>query len=532
MDEALERAPVGVLTATTDGEVAAADDRAVDLLHADSGALPGQHLTSALPSTTDRRLQEAVSATPPEECAVEEYFPSVDRWLAVDVARTDDGTVVYLRDTTDRHERATSVERLRRRLDRTEAIDTLTATVLQTVVDAEDREAVARTLCERLGTTDLYEYAWVGERDPTGDGLRVVAAAGRGGDLADRIETHLDPPAAVSDDTAAAGAHQTPSLLEWRALRSGTTQVLDRVAAAETVPRDVRTAAFGQGLQSAVAVPLVSGDTVYGVLGLYAAREEGLSDRERASLETLGVVAGFAVEATRREDLLFADTVTTVEFRVEDDLPLSRAAGATGAEVSVTGVVPRDDDTVVAYAVTAGDAEQAVAALDDHDAVAGTRTVRSEDRTLVEVTVDGSTPVGALTNWGATVQRATYDPDGATVETWAPPDADPRRMVETVDAVAAETTVRSKTRESRTPRSAGGFRDDLDERLTEKQRRVLRTAYLSDYFASPRGSSSEEVADALDITGPTVLYHLRRAQRKLLDAYFDDDPDPDPGTVR
>ncbi len=529
MDEALERAPVGVVTASTDGEVTATDDRVADLLDTDPDALSGQHLGSALPSSTDRTLETALSATPIEECAIEEYFPSVDRWLAVDVVRTEDGVVVYLRDVTDRHERATSVERLRRRLDRTEAIDALTATVLQTVVDAEDREAVARTLCERLGRTDLYEYAWVGERDPTGGGLRVTAAAGRGGELADRIETHLDPPAAASDETATPG-HPQPSLVEWQALRSGTTQVLDRVAAADAVPQDVRTAAFGQGLQSAVAVPLASGDTVYGVLGLYAAREEGLSDRERASLETLGVVAGFAIESTRREDMLFADTVTTVEFRVEDDLALSRAADATGAEVSVTGVVPRDDDTVVAYAVTDGDAEPTVAALEDHPAVVDTRTVRSEDRTLVEVTVDGSSPVGALTNWGATVGQATYDADGATVEAWAPPDADPRRLVETVDAVAAETTVRSKTRESRTPRSAGGFRDDLDERLTDKQRRVLRTAYLSDYFASPRGSSSEEVADALDITGPTMLYHLRRAQRRLLDAFFDDDPDSSPVT--
>ena len=526
MDDALERAPVGVLTATLDGEVTAADERGASLLDAERDGLPGQHLSDALPVSTGDALATALSARPVAECAIEEYFPSVDRWLAVDVARTDDGTVVYLRDVTNRHERAASVEELRRRLDRTEAIDALTAAIMRTVVDAGDRESVARTLCERLGTTDLYEYAWVGERDPTGDGIRVIADAGRGGDLADSVRTHLDAPSGDLDPEGAGEGAGNPALPEWRALSSGTTQVLDRIAAADGVPRDVRTAAFGQGLQSAVAVPLASGDTVYGVLGLYAAREEGLSDRERASLETLGVVAGFAIEAARREELLFADTVTAVELRVDDDLPPSRAAAATDATVSVTGVVPRNDDTVVAYAVTAGDADATVAALDGHDAVVDTRTVRSEDRTLVEVTLDGSTPVGALTDWGATVERATYDAEGTTLAARAPPDADPRRLVEAVDAVAADTTVRSKTRQSRDPRSAGGFRDDLDERLTDKQRRVLRTAYLSDYFASPRGSSSEEVADALDITGPTVLYHLRRAQRRLLDVYFDDDPDP------
>jgi len=528
MNDALDRAPVGVLTATLDGAVTAVDDRAAELLGADPDALSGSHLSDALPASAAGTLRAALSGTP-GECAVEEYFPAVERWLAVEVARTDDRTLVYLRDTTERHEQASELERLRRRLDRTEAIDTLTATVLRTVVDAEDREALARTLCERLGTTDLYEYAWVGERDPTGDGLRVVAAAGEGGDLADRIRAHLDAPAGDADTDATGDGEadrRTPTLPEWRALTSGTTQVLDRLAAADAVPRDVRTAAFGQGLQSAVAVPLTSGETVDGVLGLYAAREGGLSERERASLETLGEVAGFAIEATRREDVLYADTVTVLELRVEGDLAPSRATRTTGEPVSVTGVVPRDDDTVVAYAVTDGDADATVGALADHDAVVDSRPVRSEDRTLVEVTLDGSTPVGALTNWGATVRRASYDADGATVETRAPPEADPRRLVETVDDVAADTTLRSKTREPPARESAAGFRDDLDEQLTDKQRRVLRTAYLSDYFASPRGSSSEEVADALSITGPTVLYHLRRAQRKLLDAYFEDAPDP------
>jgi predicted DNA binding protein len=67
------------------------------------------------------------------------------------------------------------------------------------------------------------------------------------------------------------------------------------------------------------------------------------------------------------------------------------------------------------------------------------------------------------------------------------------------------------------------FRDELDDRLTERQRTVLRTAYLADYFESPRGSTAEEVAASLDITGPTLLHHLRAGQRKLFDVYFAED---------
>jgi hypothetical protein len=61
----------------------------------------------------------------------------------------------------------------------------------------------------------------------------------------------------------------------------------------------------------------------------------------------------------------------------------------------------------------------------------------------------------------------------------------------------------------------------LDDRLTQRQRTVLQTAYFADYFESPRGSTAEEVATSLDITGSTLLHHLRAGQRKLLDAYLD-----------
>jgi predicted DNA binding protein len=70
--------------------------------------------------------------------------------------------------------------------------------------------------------------------------------------------------------------------------------------------------------------------------------------------------------------------------------------------------------------------------------------------------------------------------------------------------------------------TAREFRDELDDRLTERQKTVLRTAYLADYFESPRGSTAEEVAASLDITGSTLLHHLRAGQRKLLDAYLED----------
>jgi predicted DNA binding protein len=57
--------------------------------------------------------------------------------------------------------------------------------------------------------------------------------------------------------------------------------------------------------------------------------------------------------------------------------------------------------------------------------------------------------------------------------------------------------------------------------VLQRQRTVLQTIYLVDYFESPRGSTAEEVATSLDIMRSTLLHHLRAGQRKLLDAYLD-----------
>ena len=88
----------------------------------------------------------------------------------------------------------------------------------------------------------------------------------------------------------------------------------------------------------------------------------------------------------------------------------------------------------------------------------------------------------------------------------------------------------AKSETARETASIEAFQDALDDRLTDRQRTVLRTAYLADYFESPRGSTSEEVADALDISGPTMLHHLRRAERKLVDAFLSTTPETRPSS--
>ncbi|CCQ37261.1 sensor/bat box HTH-10 family transcription regulator [Natronomonas moolapensis 8.8.11] len=514
MDERLTRAPMGVIQVAADGEITSANPAAADLLDTDPDALSGRDATEALPRSAAGTLQEALAADSPVEQSLEEYYPTVDSWLATEVAVVEGNTVLYVRDATARRSDRQTIDRLRRRLSRLESIDTLVTTVLRQIIDASAREEVWETVCRRLGTTDLYEFVWVGERDLTDDRLRVVASAGDAPDVLEAIEAEL------SANTA---------LPEQRAVEAHSTCLVETIPEDEGLPRALRIAAFSRGLQSALAVPLSSEDTVYGVVGVYAARKEGFSAQERATLNTLGAVAGFAVNAIKQSDLLFADTVTEVSLEVRDgDLPLAEASATVDQPVSLAGAVARDDDVVVCYLRASGDTDRLMTILWDHSAVADARLVEDgEEASLLEVSLAGATPITTLIGWGATVTDATYDGDVVELVAELPPKSDVRAAVEAVDERFEDATLRARSERPREPETMEAFQRRLEESLTDKQRRVLRIAHLSDYFESPRGSTSEEVAEALDISGPTVLYHLRNAQRELLDAFFDTESQSD-----
>ncbi|SDR15376.1 helix-turn-helix domain-containing protein [Natronobacterium texcoconense] len=86
--------------------------------------------------------------------------------------------------------------------------------------------------------------------------------------------------------------------------------------------------------------------------------------------------------------------------------------------------------------------------------------------------------------------------------------ADIRAALETVPA-EIETTVER----------VGDYRGGGSalERLTERQRKALRTARTLGYFAVPREASIEDVADELGCAPGTASEHLRKAQRNVME---------------
>jgi hypothetical protein len=175
--------------------------------------------------------------------------------------------------------------------------------------------------------------------------------------------------------------------------------------------------------------------------------------------------------------------------------------------------------------VTGGDVNAVVDEATALRAVKTGRVIRQSeaDGGRIELTLDESAPLAAALAGGATVQRASFEDGTGQLVVELPPDANVRRLaVELGDDEPAPVLTRQDTTKS--PTTAREFKDDLRERLTDRQATVLRTAYLAGYFESPRGSTAEEVATSLDITGSTLIHHLRRSQRKLLDVFYDEEP--------
>jgi PAS domain S-box-containing protein len=406
------------------------------------------------------------------------------------------------RDISDRLERQRELERQRDELATLDRINRLLLETVRELVRTASRDAVERAVCERLAASDLYRFAWVGEREFEGDAVVPRASAGDDRGYLDAVTVDGDG----TDPVA-------------RALRTGEVQV---AAVDDGPPAPWREAARERGFASVAGVPLRGDDAVHGVLAVHATREDAFTPREQAGFEVVGRTVGAVIEAAQNRDLLFTDAVVELEFRVGDaDTALVRAVADLGCELALDGYVAATDGWVLYVTVEGAAPEAVVAAVADDDRVDRARVVTGGEGGRVELLVTESSLLHAVTDAGTTLQHAVATPDGSDLVVEAPLDADVRGIVDDIRDTFVDVTFvarRERDRETTAIGRPGGLLGDL----TDRQREVVEAAYRAGYFDWPRESTAEEVAGSLGLAGPTLHGHLRKAEATILSALLDE----------
>jgi hypothetical protein len=358
---------------------------------------------------------------------------------------------------------------------------------------AGSREAIEDAVCEALVEDSTYSAAWMTEEERRRE--RVVVRT-HAGDDPDRFD----------------GANSTTVIRQ--ALQSG------RVLVAPDRPRPT---ASERGMLA--AIPVVHGETDYGALVVRADDRGVFEDPERTLLADMGRRVGLTITATERRQLLFGDTVVTLTFTYADeDAVLVDLSASLGCTLDLEGVVTADAHSLLCFlTVTGAPAERILEWIARADGLGDARLIRSyDDGGLLEVVIEGDSPALPLTERGGSVSDVRAEDGTARLVAEFAPNVDVRALVESLQREFPTVELRSKQEVTPTEQTPTGFRESIDDRLTEKQQSVLRAAYHAGYFEWPRGSTAEELAESMDVSSPTLHNHLRRAQQKLLSAFFDE----------
>lgn len=471
-----------------DGIVIVDTDRTILYLNPAAGEIldrdPDEALGDPIDDLVDTSELDFAATDRLAELSLDERTYEVETAPISDRRGMEVGHTILLYDVTERIRRERELRTQRDRFRRLERINTVIREVNKALVSATTIEDLQRTVVDTLATPGLYDDVWLSTVASDGPPVRKTA-----GD---------DGPRPVEPDAAPSGL-EPPDLPD----------------AVETdLPTDPNPPAVGDW----ATVGLVYGRTVYGALALHTDRETGFGERELEVLDELGETIGHALTAIERTHLLVADSRIEIDVQSTDEEALLVALAAeTDAEWTLDGLVPATEGDLVAY--LSADAD--VAGVDEaaaHPGVSDVRPLATDGGTTLEVRANRGMLAHPVVEYGANVRTATATDGRCRMAVELAPDANVRAVVERLRERFPATELLAK-REVEPP-----DRDVLPDvaDMTDRQREALEAAYRAGYFDWPRESTAEEVADSLDIASATLHGHLRKAEGRLVETFFEE----------
>ena len=409
-------------------------------------------------------------------------------WFVDSVAASAEDSLERIENEDDLRGVADRLREKNDELRRLSEINAVVRSLIKKVVEADSRDEIRRTVCDQLLEVEGWEYAWFAERN----GEDVEATCCSDEDFTDTLVDALD------------GSPLSETL------EDGEVRVVDDVARRDV--SDWRRAVLAAGFLSSATVPVRYGSRRLGVLEVYSSETGAFEGEYSDALVDAARVAGYAITAAEQMDAVLSGGFERITVRVdadEVDCVFSRLVDALDVEFRVNAVAPGDEGTLV-YFRTDADADELHAAADEIG-VDISETMNGYGARVGEMSV-----VERAMELGGRVSRYGPGEGSLHVDVDLPQGRDARDLL---DAVRNEyPSVELVARKSDGEPQLG---DEPLGELTDRQRTVLRLAYESGFFETPREKTGQELADSMGITATTFHQHLRSAERKVVDAVLD-----------
>lgn len=410
------------------------------------------------------------------------------------------GTSGVLWDISERKAREAELERQREELTVLNNVNRVGRHITEAVIEQSTRTEIESTVCTHLAEAESYRFAWIGDVDVNTQTVQVRAEAGVEGYL-DGVTISVDP-----DDERSRGP-------TGRALLTGEMQTVRDNESHD--PWRERTE--NHDVRSSAAVPIVHEGTTYGVLNVYADRPEAFEGQERTVISQLGEVIGHAIAATERKRALMSDEIVELEFLIPEVFEAVGADAAAEGTITLDHAVPLEDGAFLVYGTATPEAVESVEALVAALAHWEKVTFRSDGEAF-ELRLSEPPVLSVLASLGGSVEEVRIEDSDYHMTLHVAPTVESRRVVEAVTSTYPSAELRRRQQRARSDRSPDDVRRVMQTALTERQRAALEAAFHAGFYEWPRERSAEEIARSFGVAAPTFHYHLRTAERKVLDA--------------
>lgn len=435
----------------------------------------------------------------------------------LDLARILAAHVETAFDRLDREQslraRTETLERKTEQLAAADRINQAVRAVLAELRAVSARDAIEASVCQRLAEQEAYRLAWIGTEDPVSGELRPSTSAGVEDGYLDSVTLPVtsDSPDAVPEPAVSAFQTQDP-------------QVVDEIRASPPMSQ-WRQEALVRDYRSVLAVPITHAETRYGVLTIYGTETGQFGDHERETLAELGRLVGYAITATQRNRSLSTDSVVELEFQVTDpEQGLFAMLAELDSPLEFRGVVaPSDQPLRVFLTGPQSDTDAVERAADETPGISSVRRLsEDDDRVRYEVTVAEQGALSSMIEHGARVRELTTDRTSLRFVVELAAGTDVREFAETMERGTGGVSLVARRERDRPFQTAQGFRDQVVDRVTDRQLEALRTAYFNGFFEWPRAKTGEEIAAMLDVSQPTFNRHLRAGQLSVFELLFEE----------